>query len=92
MTHYDITPKTTYAQLIKAGWHINTPGPAASPKASTLTMLKTGYELTTPDRKWLLREVAGIIGLWQLEREENTSYPLTAAGLSAAIERLNLPF
>lgn len=55
-------------------------------------MLKSGYELTTPDRKWLLREIAGVISLWQLEREENTSYPLTPAGLSAAIERMNLPF
>lgn len=92
MTQYPIRPNSAYAQLVKAGWYINAPAQPAGQNASVLTMLKSGYELTTPDRKWIMRKIAGVISLWQLEREENFTFALSVDGLGKAIEEINKPF
>lgn len=96
MTHYDIKPTSTYAQLVKAGWTVKPPNDTVAivQAAKVLTLLRRHYVLTTPDGIWTLGKSAlpNRIVLYKGEAFVSNEYPLTAAGLVAAIERLNLPF
>ena len=58
-------------------------------KSTILDALKAGLVLSGDD--WLLRSVAGEL-LADTEEREPMLFPLTAAGLEAALEWIRIPF
>lgn len=62
------------------------------PSTSLLALLKAGYRVYSPDSRFMLLAGKDNAYLWLTEEGKNTFYPISTAGLTQAIERMNLPF
>ena len=97
MTQYQIKPTSTYGQLLKTGWKLRGNGANYANTTATLTLLRRGYFLTSPDGLFSLRPVRSNITdqlfrieLRQVEAGNIGEYKLTEGGVQHAIDQMNL--